>query len=80
MAVLACLAAAGLATSWLLASTLGSNNDLGLRAILPAAMILIAAAAAAMMRWARGALIAAVALGGLYSVCRIQWQWSAQYC
>ncbi len=64
-AVLACLAGAGLATSWLLASTLGSNNDLGLRAILPAAMILIAAAAAAMMRWARGALIAAVALGGL---------------
>jgi hypothetical protein len=62
------LAAAGLAISWLLVSRLGDNNDLGLRAILPAAVILIVAAAAGVVaapgRAARAA-IAAVALGGL---------------
>jgi hypothetical protein len=64
-AALACLAAAGLLASWLLASTLGDNNDLGLRAVLPAASVLIAAAAAGMMLLPRRAVIAATAIGGL---------------
>jgi hypothetical protein len=64
-AVLACLAAAGLLASWLLASTLGDNNDLGLRAVLPAASVLIAAAAAGVMLLPRRAVIAATAIGGL---------------
>src|SRR5580692_11668466 len=64
-AVLACLAAAGLLASWLLASTLGDNNDLALRAVLPAASVLIAAAAAGMMLLPRRAAIAATAIGGL---------------
>jgi hypothetical protein len=63
------LAVTGLAISWLLVSTLGDNNDLGLRAILPAAVILIVAAAAGVVaappgRAARAA-IAAAAFGGL---------------
>jgi hypothetical protein len=65
LVALASLATAGLAGSWLLASTLGDVNDLGLRAVLPAAMILIAAAAAGMLRAPRGVLIAGCALGGL---------------
>jgi hypothetical protein len=66
--VLGVLAAAGLMVSWLLVSWLGENNDLALRAILPAAMILIAFAAAgtlaAPQRGLRAA-IAAFAFGGL---------------
>jgi len=62
------LALTGLAISWLLVSTLGDNNDLGLRAILPAAVILIATAAAGIVaapdRAVRAA-IAAAAFGGL---------------
>ncbi len=62
------LAVTGLAISWLLVSRLGDNNDLGLRAILPAAVILIAAAAAGVVaapgRAVRAA-IAATAFGGL---------------
>jgi hypothetical protein len=63
------LAVTGLAISWLLVGTLGDNNDLGLRAILPAAVILIVAAAAGVVaappgRAARAA-IAAAAFGGL---------------
>jgi hypothetical protein len=66
LALLACLAAAGLVGSWLLASTVGDNNDLGLRAILPAAMILIVAAAAGIMCSSRSrAWIVATALIGL---------------
>jgi hypothetical protein len=65
LVALAGLASAGLFGSWLLASTLGDVNDLGLRAILPAATILIAAAAAGTLRAPRRALIAACALGGL---------------
>jgi hypothetical protein len=65
LALFACLAGAGLVASWLLASTLGDNNDLGLRAILPAAVVLIAGAAAGFMRSPRRALIMATALGGL---------------
>src|SRR5580700_6295884 len=64
-AALASLAAAGLLASWLLASTLGDNNDLGLRAVLPAASVLIAAAAAGLLLLPRRAVIAATAIGGL---------------
>ena len=66
--VLGMLAAAGLAISWLLVSRLGDNNDLGLRAILPAAMILIAFAAAgtlAVPQRGLRATIAAFVIGGL---------------
>ncbi len=59
------LAGAGLVMSWLLVSTVGDNNDLGLRAVLPAAMILIVGAAAGMMRAPNRPLIAVLALGGL---------------
>jgi hypothetical protein len=58
------LAAAGLSVSWLLASTLGDNNDLGLRAVLPAAMVLIVGTAVAMTTAPRRAIIVAAALGG----------------
>jgi hypothetical protein len=65
VAGLACLAGAGLGASWLLASTLGDNNDLALRAVLPAAIALIVATAAGMMALPRRSLIIASALGGL---------------
>jgi hypothetical protein len=65
MAALACLAGAGLVISWLLVSTLGGNNDLGLRAIIPAEIVLIAAAAAGFMRARGRTLIVATALAGL---------------
>jgi hypothetical protein len=64
-AILACLAGAGLVASWLLASTLGDNNDLALRAVLPAAMALIVAAAAGVALLPRRRLIAVTAVGGL---------------
>lgn len=61
----AILAVGGLATSWLLVSTVGENNDLGWRAILPALLVLTAAAAAllASARGPRAAGLRAVALG-----------------
>jgi len=65
---LACLAGAGLIVSWLLKSTLADNNDLGLRAIIPAIVVLIActSAAAAMSELRRLRLIIVViALLGL---------------
>ena len=65
LVALACLAAAGLVASWLLASTLGDVNDLALRAVLPSLTILIAVTAAGMRREGRRALIAGCALGGL---------------
>jgi hypothetical protein len=65
VATLAGLAGAGLVVSWLLASRVGDNNDLGLRAVLPALSVLIAAAAAGMMLLPRRAAIAATALAGL---------------
>src|ERR1700733_14711558 len=76
------LAATGLGVSWLLVSTLGDNNDLAMRAVLPAAMILIVAAAAGTMRLSSyRALIAALALGGvvlsLPDTARIAW-WNFQ--
>jgi hypothetical protein len=64
--VFAALALTGFCVSWLLVSTVADNSDLTLRAVLPAAMILIAAAAAGIVmasRW-RG-LIAVLALSGL---------------
>ncbi len=68
-AVFACLAGAGLVVSWLLVSTLGDNNDLGLRAIIPAAIVLIvstaAAIAAGLASAPRRAIIATIALIGL---------------
>jgi hypothetical protein len=66
--LLAVLALVGLTISWILVSRLGDNNDLALRAILPAAMILIAftaAGALAAPRRVQRALIAAFACGGL---------------
>jgi hypothetical protein len=62
------LAAAGLAIPWLFASTLGDNNDLALRAILPAVMILIVATVAGVLALSRRGLrnaVAALAFGGL---------------
>jgi len=62
----AALAVAGLGISWLLVSTIGDNSDLTLRAALPAAMILIAGTAAAIMTVSRArALIATLAFAGL---------------
>jgi hypothetical protein len=61
----ASLAGAALVVSWLLVSTLGDNNDLGLRAVLPAAMVLIVAAAAGLMLFPRHVVILVTALGGL---------------
>ena len=68
MAVLACLAGAGLVISWLLLSTLGGNNDLGLRAIIPAGMVLIvgaAAGAAGLLKRPGRTAVAVIALMGL---------------
>jgi hypothetical protein len=66
--LLGALAAAGLVVPWLLASTVGDNNDLALRAVLPAAMVLIASAAAGLLAARGRALriaIAVTAFGGL---------------
>ena len=65
LAVLIVLAAAGLVASWLLVSTVGDNNDLGLRAVLPAAMVLVIGAAAGVAGAARRSLIVAAAAVGL---------------
>jgi len=62
---LICLAGAGLVASWLLASTVGANNDLALRAVLPAAMVLIVATSVGIVALPRRFWIAAIALGGL---------------
>jgi hypothetical protein len=62
---LICLTGAGLLVSWLLASTLGNNNDLGLRAVLPAAIALIVAAAAGIATLPRRSLVGVFALAGL---------------
>lgn len=63
---LAIVAAVSFATSWLLVSTVGDNNDLGWRAVLPGLMVLTAAAAAGLDRLverrARLALAAALVL------------------
>jgi hypothetical protein len=60
----AALALVSLAVCWLLASTLAENDDLGWRAILPAAMALTVLAAAALSGWiAARARIAVTAAG-----------------
>ncbi len=64
-ASLACLAGTGLFVSWLLVSTLGENNDLGLRAIIPAEMVFIVAAAAGFFHARCRPAIVATALAGL---------------
>jgi hypothetical protein len=48
---LAALAVASLAVSWLFASTIADSNDLGWRAVLPAAVVLTVFAAARVARW-----------------------------
>ena len=48
---LAALVVASLTISWLLVSTLADNNDLGWRAVLPAAMVLTVFSAAGLARW-----------------------------
>jgi hypothetical protein len=68
LAALACLSGTGLVISWLLVSSLGSNNDLGLRAILPAELVLIVGAAlvaAGLPGVQRRAAVIAAALIGL---------------
>ena len=60
----ACLAGTGLSVSWLLVSTLGENNDLGLRAIIPAEVVLIVVVAAVLTSMPRRATLVA-ALAGL---------------
>ena len=76
---LALLVAASLLTSWLLASVIGDNNDLGWRAVLPAVMLLVPFAAAAIARWLAAAsriplvlaaLAALLGLAGSASVIR----------
>jgi hypothetical protein len=51
---LAALAVASLAVSWLFASTIADSNDLGWRAVLPAAVVLTVFAAAGVARWIAG--------------------------
>jgi hypothetical protein len=59
---LAALAAASLTVSWLMASTLADNNDLGWRTVLPAAMALTVFAAAGLARWIAARAWAAIAV------------------
>lgn len=75
---LACLAVACLTVAWLLRSTI-DNNDLGWRAVLPAVLILTAAAAARLSvlmatpkRLAVGAALAAAALGLPYAAIMLR--------
>jgi hypothetical protein len=66
--VFACLAATSLVVSWLFVSTLGENNDLGLRAILLAEVVLMVMTAAGMAGLQGGLLRAPImtaALAGL---------------
>jgi hypothetical protein len=63
--VFACIAGAGLVVSWLLVSTVGANNDLGLRAILVAEFVLIVMTAAGMAGFGilRAPIMAAALVG-----------------
>jgi hypothetical protein len=66
--VLALLTFASLLTAWLLRSVVGDNNDLGWRAVLPAAMLLIVFSAAAISHgWKQssGRFCAIVAAAGV---------------
>jgi hypothetical protein len=64
---LAALAAAGLAVAWLMVSTVGDNDDLGWRAVLPAVLALTAFAAAGLAHWiaARAFAVVVAALIGI---------------
>jgi hypothetical protein len=64
LAALTALAVAGLCIPWLLIGTLGDNNDLGLRAILPAIMVLIVGTAIGLTALPRRGWVLAVVLGG----------------
>jgi hypothetical protein len=63
------LAGASLAVAWLMVSTIGGNNDLGWRAVLPACIVLTVFAVAGLTQWIRSrvrlaiAAFAAIALG-----------------
>jgi hypothetical protein len=63
------LAGASLAVSWLMVSTVGGNNDLGWRAVLPACLVLTAFAVAGLTQWIKTrtrlaiACFVAIALG-----------------
>jgi hypothetical protein len=70
--LLACLTGAGLVVSWLLLSTLGRNNDLGLRAIIPATLVLVAAAAATAAN-ARRSLINTAAAAAVIIGLALSW-------
>jgi hypothetical protein len=50
------LALVSLGIGWLLVSTVGGNNDLGWRGILPGVLVLIVAAAVGLSRWLRAAM------------------------
>lgn len=65
--VLCALTAMSLIGSWLLVSTVGYNNDLGWRALLPAAVVLMAATACGLAQWRSllGRGFAVIALAGL---------------
>jgi hypothetical protein len=68
IAVFTSLAGVSLGVSWLLVSTMGENNDLGLRAIIPAEIVLIVLTAATVAGWPslrHRAVISATALIGL---------------
>jgi len=65
LAALSALAVAGLCIPWLLVGTLGENNDLGLRAILPAIMVLIVGTAIGVTVLPQRRWILAVVVGGL---------------
>jgi hypothetical protein len=55
------LAGASLVVSWLMVSTLGGNNDLGWRAVLPACIILTMFAVAGLTQWLRTRIRLAIA-------------------
>jgi hypothetical protein len=62
---LAILTITSLVASWMLASTIGDNNDLGWRAVLPAVMLLVACSAAAISRWLAAASRIPLVLAGV---------------
>ncbi|MCC6887631.1 MAG: hypothetical protein IT536_03770 [Hyphomicrobiales bacterium] len=76
-AVLSHLVGASLMVAWLMVSTIGGNNDLGWRAVLPACLVLTVFAAAGLSHWLRSghrlaiAGLAAIALalpGGVTTI------------
>ena len=55
------LAGASLAVSWLMVSTIGGNNDLGWRAVLPACLVLTVFAVAGLSQWIKTRIRLAIA-------------------